>query len=53
MTPPMDERSGAAGFVGEQRFNRRATVVILIGTFALAKATADAAARVKLNESAV
>ena len=31
----MDDRSGAAGFVGEQRFNRRATVVILIGTFAL------------------
>ncbi len=31
----MDDRHGAAGFVGEQRFNRRATVVILIGTFAL------------------
>jgi len=31
----VDDRSGAAGFVGEQRFNRRATVVILIGTFVL------------------
>lgn len=37
----MDDRSGAAGFVGEQRFNRRATVVILIGTFVLLLAVAN------------
>lgn len=42
----MDDRSGAAGFVGEQRFNRRATVVILVGTFVLLLVVANLVAAV-------
>lgn len=42
----MDDRSGAAGFVGEQRVNRRATVVILAGTFLLLLAVANLLAAV-------